>query len=61
MYDTPRTVHTYAQRLANNERSHIKQIERIVTMTIAEYVPTSLDHLMKAIFLYVPNRHLSNH
>ena len=30
-------------------------------MTIAEYVPTILDHLMKAIFLYVPNRHLSNH
>jgi hypothetical protein len=26
-----RTVHTYAQWLANHERSHIKQIERIVT------------------------------
>jgi hypothetical protein len=25
-----RTVHTYAQWLANHERSHIKQIERIV-------------------------------
>ena len=30
-----RTVHTYAQWLANHERSHIKQIERIVnTMQI---------------------------
>jgi hypothetical protein len=26
-----RTVHSYAQWLANHERSHIKQIERIVT------------------------------
>lgn len=26
-----RTVHTYAQWLANHERSHIKQIERIVS------------------------------
>jgi hypothetical protein len=26
-----RTVHTYAQWLANHEQSHIKQIERIVT------------------------------
>jgi DinB family protein len=25
-----RTVHTYAQRLANHERSHFKQIEQIV-------------------------------
>jgi len=25
-----RTVHTYAQRLARHERTHVKQIERIV-------------------------------
>ena len=30
-------------------------------MIIAEYIPTILDHLMKAIFLYVPNRHLSHY
>jgi hypothetical protein len=27
-----RTMHTYAQWLANHERSHLKQVERILTM-----------------------------
>jgi hypothetical protein len=30
-----RTVHTYAQWLANHERSHLKQIERIVNSFIS--------------------------